>query len=81
MRTAKIIFSSLGAAGFFVASTLVALSARQYQVSGQRMPNGKGGYMEFRDGYYLAVVLFLMSVAWFLFARRSWRSRSHDNAA
>jgi hypothetical protein len=75
------IFASVGAAGLLIASVLLALSARRHQISGQAMPNGKGGFMDFPDGYYLAVVLFLMSFAWFIFARRHWRAHSHANTA
>jgi hypothetical protein len=75
MRIAKIIFASVGATAFLVASPLLALSARRYHISGQPMPNGKGGFMEFQDGYCLAVLLFVMSIGWFIAARRFWRSR------
>jgi hypothetical protein len=76
MRTRNIIFASIGAAGFLIASVLVALSARSHQLSGQQIPNGKGGFMDFRSGYHLAVVLFLISMVWLMSARRYSRSRS-----
>jgi hypothetical protein len=76
MRTAKVVFASVGGMGFLVASVVLAVSARSHQLSGQQMPNGKGGFMDFRSGYYLAIVLFLMSIVWLMFARRYWRSRS-----
>ncbi len=76
MHSMKSIFVTLGGAAFFVASVLIALSARRYQAIGQPMPNGKGGFMEFQHGYYLAIVLFLFSVVWLMVARRCWRSPS-----
>ena len=69
--------AALGFAGgvcFLVAGILVALSARKYQLSGALMPNGKGGFMSFRDGYYLSVVLIAMAVGWMYFGFRSVRA-------
>ena len=71
----KFVVTAFGSVAFFVASVRVAWVAWQYQVSGQPMPNGKGGFMTFRDGYLIAFVLFLFSVAWMFVARRFWRSR------
>ncbi len=62
--------SSVVSFAFLIASVSVALAARHYQISGQPMPNGKGGSMTFSDGYWIAVVLFLISVAWFFVTRR-----------
>ena len=76
MRTAKTVFISLVGVGFLVASVVLALSARGYQISGQPMPNGKGGFMEFYHGYLFAIALFLFSVVWFMVAHRCWRSHS-----
>jgi hypothetical protein len=60
----------IGSIALLIASISVALAARHYQISGQPMPNGKGGAMTFTGGYLVAVVLFLISAAWFLGARR-----------
>ena len=51
VRVFKSVVAVLGSIAFFIASLAVALSARGYQVSGQLMPNGKGGFMTFREGY------------------------------
>jgi hypothetical protein len=75
LRSLKVAVAAVGSLAFFVASLLVGWSARGYQVSGQPMPNGKGGFMTFRDGYLIALVLFLFSLGWFIGARRFWRSR------
>jgi hypothetical protein len=75
LHSLKVAVAAIGSLVFFVASVLVGWSARAYQVSGQPMPNGKGGFMTFRDGYVIALVLFLFSVAWFIGARRFRRSR------
>lgn len=74
-RPLKVAVAAFGSFAFFVGSLLVAWSARHYQISGQPMPNGKGGLMTFRDGYLIALVLLLFSVAWFMMVRRLWRSR------
>jgi hypothetical protein len=71
----KVTVAGFGAIVFLVASVVVAFVARRYQLSGQPMPNGKGGFMTFGDGYWIALVLFLFSVVWFITARRFWRSR------
>jgi hypothetical protein len=67
-------FATVGAVAFFVASGIVAVNARHYQVVGEPMPNGKGGFMTPDDGYMLASVLLLIAIAWLLAARRFWRS-------
>jgi len=41
LRSLKVAVAGFGSFAFFVASVLVAWSARGYQVSGQPMPNGK----------------------------------------
>jgi hypothetical protein len=64
-----------GSVVFLVAGVMVACRARHYQVSGQPMPNGKGGFMTSGDGYLIATVLILFSVAWFIAARRFFRAR------
>jgi len=66
----KIIFAVVGGVAFLVAGLTVAWHARHYQVTGEPMPNGKGGFMTFGDGYYLAASLVAMSVGWFMGARR-----------
>jgi hypothetical protein len=60
---------------FLVAGIVVTFQARHYQISGQPMPNGKGGFMTAGDGYLIAVVLFLFSVTWGLATRRFWLKR------
>ena len=65
----------VGAIIFLIAGIVVAAVARRYQLSGEPMPNGKGGFMTFRDGYWIASVLFALSVGWFVSARRFLRSR------
>jgi hypothetical protein len=64
-----------GSIAFFTGSVIEALQARHYQLSGQPMPNGKEGFMTYRDGYLLAVVLLLFSVACIMLARRFLRAR------
>jgi hypothetical protein len=64
-----------GSIAFFIGSLGLAWQARHYQLSGQPMPNGKGGFMTFGDGYLIAVVLLLFSVACILLARRLIRAR------
>jgi hypothetical protein len=70
----KITFAVVGGVAFLVAGLTVAWHARHYQVTGELMPNGKGGFMTFRDGYYLAASLLAMSLGWFIVARRFRRS-------
>jgi hypothetical protein len=74
-----------GGAGFLVAGILVALSARKYQLSDAPMPNGKGGFMSIRDGYYLSLVLVAMAGLWMYFGIRSFRdalaSERHEISA
>jgi hypothetical protein len=74
MKALKIICGCLGCIGFFASGVVVALQARHYQVLAQPMPNGKGGFMTFRDGYSIAIILVLMSIPWFLMVRRFWHS-------
>jgi len=64
-----------GSVVFLIVSAVIASRARHYQISGEPMPNGKGGFMTFGDGYLIALVFLLFSVAWFIAARRFWRSR------
>jgi hypothetical protein len=64
-----------GSVAFFIGSMRLAWQARQYQVSGLPMPNGKGGFMTSGDGYLLAVVLLLFSVACVMLARRFFKAR------
>jgi hypothetical protein len=66
----KLVGVIFGCLGFMVVSITVAWYARQYQILNKPMPNGKGGYMSFRDGYYIALICFLMSVAWAIAARK-----------
>ena len=78
LRVLKCVVAALGAIAFFVASLAEASAARAYQASGQPMPNGKSGFMTFREGYLLALVFFLFSVAWFLGAWKYWRAGKHE---
>jgi hypothetical protein len=71
----KFAFIIFGSVGFLIAGLALACIARHYQITDQPMPNGKGGFMTFGDGYLIAFVLFLISVAWFMTARRLRRSR------
>lgn len=75
----KTVVGVIGGAGFLVASIALATQARHYQVTGEPMPNGKGGFMTFHDGYYIAGVLLLMALAWFMAARRFARSSVPPN--
>jgi hypothetical protein len=77
------IVAALGGIAFLVASVMFAWSAREYQLTGQPMPNGKGGFMTFRDGYNIALIFFGFSAVWLLSARRFWhcalqRRSSHE---
>ena len=71
----KAAIAFLGAAMFFIASIWEACQARHYQVIGLPMPNGKGGFMTFRDGYLIAVVFLGFSLVWFLSGRRFLRNK------
>jgi hypothetical protein len=55
---------AIGALVFFCAALVVAWHARQHQVLGTQMPNGKGGHMTPGDGYFLALSLLFMAVGW-----------------
>jgi hypothetical protein len=71
----KAVIAACGSIVFLVVSIVVACKARHYQISGQPMPNGKGGFMTYGDGYMIALVFLLFSVAWFVAARKFWRER------
>jgi len=77
----KTICAVLWGAIFLVASISAAVYSRHYQLTGQPMPNGKGGFANYRDGYYLAVVLFLMSVVGLMTALRCWKSSNSGSKA
>ena len=64
-----------GSVVFLIVSVVVAWQARHYQITGQPMPNGKGGFMTFGDGYMIAVVFLLFSVACVMQARRFFKAR------
>jgi hypothetical protein len=70
LKTTVSVFASII---FFIASVVIALKARQYQDSGEPMPNGKGGIMTPGDGYLIALVVGLFSVVGLLQARRFLR--------
>jgi len=76
LKLLKATGAGCGAVVFLAASIVVTGQARHYQITGQLMPNGKGGLMTPGDGYLIALVLFLFSVAWFFTAWRFWRSTS-----
>src|SRR5438034_11448366 len=73
LKKVKAIVAGIGSAVLFVASYVIAWSARGYQLSGRPMPNGKGGFMTFREGYYIALLSFLVSLVWFMAAYKLWR--------
>ena len=60
----------VGGVAFLMAGVIVGWCVRHYQMTGQPMPNGKGDFMTFPDGYYIAAMLVLMSIAWFVAAHR-----------
>ncbi len=66
-------FGIVGGTGFMIVGALFAITARKYQLSGEPMPNGKGGFMSFRDGYYVSFVLVAMAAAWIYFGYRALR--------
>jgi hypothetical protein len=59
-----------GAAFFITASAVVAWYARRSQVTGKPMPNGRGGFVPYADGYKIAAMLFVLSLAY------GWRARA-----
>jgi hypothetical protein len=65
-----------GSVVFLIVTVVVAWQATRYSISGQPMPNGKGGFMTPDDGYLLALIFLLFSVVWFIAARKFWRSDS-----
>jgi hypothetical protein len=75
-RKLKSVIAVCGSILFLMASILVAIQARHYQISGKPMPNGKGGFMAPSNGYWIAAVLVLLSVACLLQGRRFWRKKS-----
>ena len=66
----KIGVARAGGLGLLVAGLWLAWFVRNHQVSGQPMPNGKGGFMSYGYGYLMDLILFLMSIAWWLSACR-----------
>ena len=75
----KAIGISLGFLILFFVGIHFASSARRYQLANEPMPNGKGGFMTFRDGYYIALVVLLMSLVWFAVACRFWRKLKEED--
>jgi hypothetical protein len=65
-KRAKLVFGGIGFALFMILAISNALEAHHYQVIGQPMPNGKGGFMTFRDGYVLALALAGLSMGFLL---------------
>jgi len=74
LKLLKAAGTGCGAVVFLAASIVVTGQARHCQITGQPMPNGKGGFMTPGDGYLIALALFLISVAWFFSAWRFWHS-------
>jgi hypothetical protein len=74
----KTIFAFLGSLFFGLAGIFVAWQTRAHQAANQTMPNFKGGFMKYSDGYLLAFALICMAAAWFFFGFNSWR-QSQDN--
>jgi hypothetical protein len=68
-----IVISICCSVAFLIVGIFIAFTARHYQISGQPMPNGKNGTMLPSDGYLIAAVLVLLSLASFLNARKFWR--------
>jgi hypothetical protein len=71
----KAVIGFCGAFGFFIESVTTCVHARHYQLTGQPMPNGKGGFMSSGDGYLIALVLFLISAVWLYCAIKSSREK------
>jgi len=65
----RTIVAYVGAAFFIAASAVVAWYARHAQVTGEPMPNGRGGFVPYTDGYKIAAMLFILSLAY------GWRAR------
>lgn len=66
---ARIAIASIGAVFFLIASAVVTWYARRAQVSGDMMPNGRGGTMSVGDGYKAAGLLFVFSLIYGFRAR------------
>jgi hypothetical protein len=69
-NTGRTIVAYVGAAFFIAASAVVTWYARRAQVTGEPMPNGRGGFVPFSDGYKIAAMLFVLSLAY------GWRARA-----
>jgi hypothetical protein len=74
MKKLKAIGASFGCALFLTCGIAVALMTRRFQMKAQPMPNGKGGFMTYNDGYIMAFVLVLMFLYWLVMARNLRRS-------
>jgi hypothetical protein len=68
--TLRVTFAVTGAVVFLVAAILVASQAWHAQASGQPIPSGLGKSVAARDGYAVAVGMFLFSL---FYAWRSWK--------
>jgi hypothetical protein len=73
---ARIAIAYIGAVFFLVASAVVTWYARHAQVSGEMMPNGRGGTMSVGDGYKAAGLLFLFSLIYGFRARMLTQRRA-----
>ena len=81
MKALKALVGTVGFAGFMIDGIIFALRAHHYQDLNQPMPNGKSGFMTFRDGYSIASVFILMSVLWLVMAFKYWRSVISDRSS
>jgi hypothetical protein len=75
VNSAKIVLNHVVCVIFLILGVSMALDAHHYQTISKPMPNGKGGFMTFRDGYYLALCFFAVATGCFVFAFNSWRRR------
>jgi hypothetical protein len=75
---ARTAIAYIGAAFFLVASAVVTWYARHSQVSGEPMPNGRGGTMSYVDGYKAGALLLLFALIYGFRARMLTNRRRHD---
>jgi hypothetical protein len=75
----KCTIGGIGTVAFLIAGIVVLRTAEKYQLSGTRMPNGKGGYMAIWEGYQLAITFIAMGCGWAFFTWKMWRNRKPDS--
>ena len=75
MHVMKLIAATIVFVGCLWASILTVCQARHYQIAGQAMPNGKGGFMAPTDGYTIGLALFLLSIASLVAAIKYYRHK------